>query len=102
MSLWVAVIGCAGTLALAGLALGVAHVLTVVLFVALVGVWATLQFGSIYRDEPEIARFLERCELREGWGRGRSPHFVVSHDHVELALSSYHLRVCLYRWYARK
>lgn len=73
MSLWGAAIGCMGTLAWAGSALGVAHVLNLLAFVVLVGLWATLQFGTIYRDGADIARFLERCDRRRV-GRGRNRH----------------------------
>lgn len=61
LTLWVVVVLCAGTLAWAGFALGVPHVLVMVTFVALMGVWSTLQFGSVFRDEPDLARFFERC-----------------------------------------
>lgn len=60
LSLWLAVICSAGTLGWAGSALGAVYALNVVVFVGLVGVWATLQFRSIYRDDPDMARFLER------------------------------------------
>lgn len=61
MSLWFVVISSAGTLAYAALDLGLVHVLNIVAFVALVGVWGTLQFRSIYREDPEVAQLLERC-----------------------------------------
>lgn len=61
LSLWGAVIGSAGTLVWAGSSLGVVHQLNILVFVLLVGVWATLQFRLIYRDEPGVARLLERC-----------------------------------------
>ncbi|CAM9973927.1 unnamed protein product, partial [Scytosiphon promiscuus] len=60
VSLWTAVVGCAGTLAWAGSSLRLVHQLNVLAFVLLVGVWATLQFRPIYRTEPEVARLLER------------------------------------------
>lgn len=64
MSLWVAVLGSAFTLVWSGSALGLVHKLNIVIFVLLVGVWATLQFRSIYRDNPDFARLLERCAVR--------------------------------------
>lgn len=61
VSLWAAVVGSAGTLAWAGASsLGLVQHLNVSAFVLLVGVWATLQFRPIYRDDPDVARPLER------------------------------------------
>lgn len=60
VSLWGSVLGTAGTLVWSGSILGLVHKLNIVAFVLLVGVWATLQFRSIYRDDPEVARLLER------------------------------------------
>ena len=60
ISVWGAVITSAGALAWTASELGVVRVLNIVVFVALVGVWATLQFRFIYREDQDIARLLER------------------------------------------
>lgn len=73
MSLWASVLGSALSLLWSGSVLGLVHKLNIVGFVLLVGVWATLQFRSIYRDEPDVARLLERClptNLRISLGGG--------------------------------
>lgn len=59
-SVWAVVMTSAGALVWTGWELGVVGVLNIVAFVALVGVWATLQFRFIYRDEQDVARLLER------------------------------------------
>ncbi|CAB1116114.1 unnamed protein product [Ectocarpus sp. CCAP 1310/34] len=60
VSVWGAVLWSAGTLLWAGSTLGLVHKANVLACVLLVGVWATLQFGTIYRDGPDAARLLER------------------------------------------
>ena len=60
VSLWASVLGSAVSLVWSGSVLGLVHKLNIVAFVLLVGVWATLQFRSIYREEPDVARLLER------------------------------------------
>ncbi|CAN0443153.1 unnamed protein product, partial [Ectocarpus sp. 12 AP-2014] len=60
VSVWGAVLWSAGTLLWAGSTLGLVHKANVLTCVLLVGVWATLQFGTIYRDGPDAARLLER------------------------------------------
>lgn len=60
MSIWTVVIFCSGTLVWAGSALGATQIATIVSFVVLVGMWCTVQFGWIYREDPELALLLER------------------------------------------
>eukprot|EP00752_Nemacystus_decipiens_P003365 g3112.t1 len=60
VSLWASVLGSAVSLLWSGSGLGLVHKLNIVGFVLLVGVWATLQFRSIYREDPDVARLLER------------------------------------------
>ncbi|CAM9905642.1 unnamed protein product, partial [Ectocarpus sp. 4 AP-2014] len=60
ISVWGAVLWSAGTLLWAGSTLWLVHKANVLACVLLVGVWATLQFGTTYRDGPDAARLLER------------------------------------------
>ena len=61
MSLWASVLLSAVSLVWSASVLSMVHKLNIVAFVLLVGVWATLQFRSIYREDPDVARLLERC-----------------------------------------
>lgn len=64
LSILLGVIACSGTLLWAGSALGLIHLTTVVIFLGLVGVWVVLQFGWLYREEPDAVILLERCVSR--------------------------------------
>lgn len=61
VTIWSMVVCCSMSLAWAAAALGVMHVLVIVIFVVLVGMWCSLQFACVYRDDPLTARLLERC-----------------------------------------
>eukprot|EP00903_Cladosiphon_okamuranus_P018928 g17409.t1 len=60
VSLWASVLGSAVSLVWSGSVPGLVHKLNIVVFVLLLGVWATLQFRPMYREEPDVARLLER------------------------------------------
>lgn len=59
-SVWLIVASCTVTLVWAGVPLGMVKILVIVIFMLLVGVWATLQFGFLYRDDLELVQVLER------------------------------------------
>lgn len=61
LMIWAVALTSSGCLAWVGSTLGVFHLATVVIFNALMGIWATLQFTWIYREWKEEALLLERC-----------------------------------------
>lgn len=63
VSIWTAIILSSCCLAWAGAALATVQIVIIVMFMLLLGVWSSLQFSCIYRDDPELALLLERCEI---------------------------------------